>query len=96
MIFDLVAFSQGSKRKYYSFKKSDNRGRFCFQFDISCLQFSQVQQLIDQVEQALGISLRKGQDESPAVSSVNGEVAPDGLGAYSRRAVTWRGSSSSA
>jgi transcriptional regulator with XRE-family HTH domain len=37
------------------------------------------------LEEVLGIPLRKSQDESP----VNGEVAPDSLGAYSRRAVTW-------
>jgi transcriptional regulator with XRE-family HTH domain len=40
------------------------------------------------LEQALGVSLRKGQDVPTAVP-VNGDVAPDGLGAYSRRAVTW-------
>jgi transcriptional regulator with XRE-family HTH domain len=40
------------------------------------------------LEQALGVSLRKGQDAAPA-AAVNGEVSPDGLGAYSRRAVTW-------
>ena len=42
------------------------------------------------LEQALGVPLRKGkahEAEAPAV--VNGEVSPDGLGAYSRRAVTW-------
>ena len=39
------------------------------------------------LEQALGVSLRKGADEiAPAQ---NGEVAPDALGAYSRRAVSW-------
>ena len=37
------------------------------------------------LEQALGVSLRKGADAVP----VNGDVAPDSLGAYSRRAVTW-------
>jgi transcriptional regulator with XRE-family HTH domain len=37
------------------------------------------------LEQALGVSLRKGQDALPA----NGDVAPDSLGAYSRRAVSW-------
>jgi transcriptional regulator with XRE-family HTH domain len=36
------------------------------------------------LEQALGVSLRKG-EPTPA----NGDVAPDSLGAYSRRAVTW-------
>lgn len=43
------------------------------------------------LEQALGISLRKAID-APAPAppqAVNGDVAPDGLGAYSRRAVTW-------
>jgi transcriptional regulator with XRE-family HTH domain len=40
------------------------------------------------LEQALGVSLRKGQDVPTAVP-VNGDVAPDGLGAYSRRSVTW-------
>src|SRR5206468_3624939 len=42
------------------------------------------------LEQALGVSLRKT-PEAPAAAApvVNGEVAPDGLGAYSRRAVTW-------
>ena len=37
------------------------------------------------LEQALGVSLRKGADAAP----VNGDVAPDSLGAYSRRAVAW-------
>jgi transcriptional regulator with XRE-family HTH domain len=36
------------------------------------------------LEQALGVSLRKGSEET-----ANGDVAPDSLGAYSRRAVTW-------
>src|SRR5207244_12241092 len=42
------------------------------------------------LEQALGVSLRKT-PEAPASAApvVNGEVAPDGLGAYSRRAVAW-------
>jgi len=40
------------------------------------------------LEQALGVSLRKGPD-APTVVPVNGDVAPDGLGAYSRRAVAW-------
>src|SRR5882724_8366494 len=39
------------------------------------------------LEQALGVSLRKGADESAPAQ--NGEVAPDALGAYSRRAVSW-------
>jgi transcriptional regulator with XRE-family HTH domain len=37
------------------------------------------------LEQALGVSLRTGQDASPA----NGDIAADGLGAYSRRSVSW-------
>jgi transcriptional regulator with XRE-family HTH domain len=40
------------------------------------------------LEQALGVSLRKTPEAVPA-ATVNGEVAPDGLGAYSRRAVAW-------
>jgi transcriptional regulator with XRE-family HTH domain len=40
------------------------------------------------LEQALGVSLRKAQ-EVPAAPPVNGDVAPDSLGAYSRRAVAW-------
>ena len=41
------------------------------------------------LEQALGVSLRKGQDGPPAVVPINGDIAPDGLGAYSRRGVAW-------
>jgi len=41
------------------------------------------------LEQALGVSLRKVQDIPAASAPVNGDVAPDSLGAYSRRAVTW-------
>ena len=41
------------------------------------------------LEQALGVSLRKAQDIAAPVVAVNGDVAPDNLGAYSRRAVTW-------
>ncbi|WJR78846.1 helix-turn-helix transcriptional regulator [Bradyrhizobium sp. NP1] len=42
------------------------------------------------LEQALGISLRKALDAAPAAAvAVNGDVAPDSLGAYSRRAVSW-------
>jgi transcriptional regulator with XRE-family HTH domain len=41
------------------------------------------------LEQALGVSLRKGQEAAPSVTPVNGDVAPDGLGSYSRRAVAW-------
>jgi len=38
------------------------------------------------LEQALGVSLRKS-EAAPATILVNGDIAPDGLGAYSRRAV---------
>jgi transcriptional regulator with XRE-family HTH domain len=38
------------------------------------------------LEQALGVSLRKAAP-APAPVTVNGDVAPDGLGSYSRRAV---------
>jgi transcriptional regulator with XRE-family HTH domain len=41
------------------------------------------------LEQALGVSLRKAPDVTPVAPPVNGDVAADGLGAYSRRAVTW-------
>jgi transcriptional regulator with XRE-family HTH domain len=41
------------------------------------------------LEQALGVSLRKSPDLPPPVSHSNGDIAPDGLGAYSRRAVAW-------
>src|SRR5919109_5000345 len=42
------------------------------------------------LEQALGVSLRKAPEAVPAPAiAINGEVAPDGLGAYSRRAVAW-------
>jgi transcriptional regulator with XRE-family HTH domain len=40
------------------------------------------------LEEALGVSLRKGQEAALAVSP-NGDVAPDSLGSYSRRAVAW-------
>ena len=40
------------------------------------------------LEQALGVSLRKAQDVTAPAVPVNGDVAPDSLGAYSRRAVT--------
>ena len=39
------------------------------------------------LEQALGVSLRT--DNTPPPAPVNGDVAPDSLGAYSRRAVNW-------
>ena len=40
------------------------------------------------LEQALGVSLRKGLEAEPA-APINGDVSPDGLGAYSRRSVAW-------
>ena len=41
------------------------------------------------LEQALGVSLRKAVDAPIPVAPLNGDIAPDGLGAYSRRAVSW-------
>jgi len=41
------------------------------------------------LEQALGVSLRKAPDVPPPAAPPNGDIAPDGLGAYSRRAVAW-------
>jgi transcriptional regulator with XRE-family HTH domain len=41
------------------------------------------------LEQALGLSLRKSNGETANAAAVNGDVASDGLGSYSRRAVTW-------
>ena len=41
------------------------------------------------LEQALGVSLRKAPEISVPAIPVNGDVAPDGLGAYSRRAAVW-------
>jgi transcriptional regulator with XRE-family HTH domain len=42
------------------------------------------------LEQALGVSLRKAESVPASHStSINGDVASDNLGAYSRRAVTW-------
>src|SRR5215831_13665324 len=41
------------------------------------------------LEEALGVSLRKRAEAVPAALSTNGDVAPDHLGAYSRRAVAW-------
>jgi transcriptional regulator with XRE-family HTH domain len=44
------------------------------------------------IEVALGVSLRKAQEApavEPAHTVANGDVSPDGLGAYSRRAVSW-------
>ena len=52
---------------------------------------------IVRIEVALGVSLRKAQEALPepvhvpgkAATNGNGDVAPDSLGAYSRRAVPW-------
>ncbi|WGS20533.1 MULTISPECIES: helix-turn-helix transcriptional regulator [unclassified Bradyrhizobium] len=43
------------------------------------------------LEQALGVSLRKLPEAAlpPPAVEANGEIAPDALGAYARRAVTW-------
>jgi transcriptional regulator with XRE-family HTH domain len=41
------------------------------------------------LEQALGVPLRKASPSPPAAAPINGDIAPDGLGAYSRRAVAW-------
>jgi transcriptional regulator with XRE-family HTH domain len=41
------------------------------------------------LEQALGVSLRKTPNTPAPAAAVNGDVAPDGLGAYSHRAVAW-------
>src|SRR5262245_3596202 len=42
------------------------------------------------LEEALGVTLRKDSGQAALVpASINGDVAPDGLGAYSRRAVSW-------
>jgi transcriptional regulator with XRE-family HTH domain len=41
------------------------------------------------LEQALGVSLRKAMDAPVPPAPMNGDVAPDSLGAYSRRAVSW-------
>jgi transcriptional regulator with XRE-family HTH domain len=42
------------------------------------------------LEQALGVSLRKAEAAPAAAASPgNGDIAPDSLGAYSHRAVTW-------
>jgi transcriptional regulator with XRE-family HTH domain len=44
---------------------------------------------IVRLEQALGVSLRKAPVAPAAPPATNGDIAPDSLGAYSRRAVTW-------
>src|ERR1700710_1851445 len=41
------------------------------------------------LEQALGVSLRKGPEVQPAAIPSNGDIAPDRLGAYSRPGVSW-------
>src|SRR5438128_4329094 len=47
------------------------------------------------LEQALGVSLRKDANKGPdkgadeIAPAANGEIAPDSLGAYARRAVSW-------
>src|SRR3979409_1807319 len=41
------------------------------------------------LEQAPGVARPKALDGPPAPVPANGDIAPDGLGAYSRRAVTW-------
>jgi transcriptional regulator with XRE-family HTH domain len=40
------------------------------------------------LEQALGVSLRQASDAPVAATSGNGDIAPDALGSYSRRAVS--------
>lgn len=40
------------------------------------------------LEQALGVSLRKAASATPVATAANGDIAPDGLGSYVRRAVT--------
>jgi transcriptional regulator with XRE-family HTH domain len=44
---------------------------------------------IVRLEQALGVSLRKAPAAPAAAPVINGDVAPDSLGAYARRAVAW-------
>jgi transcriptional regulator with XRE-family HTH domain len=41
------------------------------------------------LEEALGVSLRKGNGAPAAAPPSNGDVAPDSLGGYSRRSVHW-------
>jgi transcriptional regulator with XRE-family HTH domain len=41
------------------------------------------------LEQALGISLRRELQAPPATAPANGDIAPEALGSYSRRAVAW-------
>jgi transcriptional regulator with XRE-family HTH domain len=44
---------------------------------------------IVRLEQALGVPLRKASSAQVTAPAANGDVAPDSLGAYARRAVTW-------
>jgi transcriptional regulator with XRE-family HTH domain len=44
---------------------------------------------IVRLEQALGVSLRKAPVAPAPAPAANGDIAPDSLGAYSRRAVSW-------
>lgn len=45
---------------------------------------------IVRLEEALGLSLRKANGDAASMhASSNGDVAPDALGSYARRAVTW-------
>jgi len=44
---------------------------------------------IVRLEEALGLSLRKPNGDAANAPSTNDDVAPDGLGSYARRAVTW-------
>ncbi len=41
------------------------------------------------LEEALGLSLRNSNGVASGAPATNGDVAPDSLGAYSRRAVSW-------
>jgi transcriptional regulator with XRE-family HTH domain len=41
------------------------------------------------LEEALGVSLRKGAEAPVAIAPASGDVAPDHLGAYSRRSMQW-------
>src|ERR1700716_4052936 len=40
------------------------------------------------LQQALGVSLRKAPDTPLTATPINGDIAPDSLGAYSRRSVS--------
>src|ERR1700738_3924020 len=41
------------------------------------------------LQQALRVSLRRGEDTPPTAAPINGDIAPDGLGAYSRTGIAW-------